>query len=387
MNETDSIPLYLQMAQRIEGQIESGELLPGARLPSYGQMRKQYGANPVTLERVYGVLEKRGLIRREAKRGVFIAEPKAAARLVLAVVTNPELRHNKYYVHIVSGIQKEAHRLGAEITLCHEGSPIDWKRADGIILTWASPKLRQSVPHNVPCVATMQRDFYRISSVTVDESAGITAAMEHLIALGHRRIGYMTLEKYETKMSTSPRRLQAYRQALLAAGILPDTRRERTLRESGYEPWQEFVDLGRQKMDLWLKDDWEELGCTAILAQNDETAIGIIEALTDAGIRVPEQVSVVGFDGIEAGNCIRPRLTTVSVPLEEIGAAAVATIIEQLRQNGGGGEAGKVRIKPTSIVLSPDFVVRGSTTWAPEAMWESQAARLATSTHGAKGIS
>ena len=357
-----TLPRYQEMARQIVERIERRELVPGDRLPSFVEMRQQYGTTQNTVERVYTKLEKEGYIRREAKRGVFVAEPRADVRPLLRVVTQSQFLHNEYYVRILKGIQAEAHSRGAEIILCQEESPFDWNRTDGVILMGSNEQAKLLGGHlgQLPCIATMMSPIMGISLATVDECAGIAASIEHLLALGHRRIGYLTLEKIPSQWSTGVHRLGAYEKALGAAGIEVDPRWERALRESGYEPIQDFVDLGRHKMELWLRDDWAELGCTALLAQNDETAIGAMQAMEDAGIRVPEQVSVMGFDGIGAGTCIRPRLTTITVPLEEIGAATVAAVMD----TGGG--------TPTSIILPPKLTVRDSTTAAPGAKVESQ---------------
>ena len=360
IKKTEHQPLYLQMALQIEARIAAGELQPGARLPSFGQMRKEYGANQVTLERVYMVLEKKGLIRREAKRGIFVAEPRAVASPLLKVITGTFGARHEYHVRMLQGIQAEAHRHNAELLLCNEDSRLDWDRVDGVITMSEAEQVIGGIPQGMPCVAVMMPGVIKLPTVLIDDGAGIVMAVEHLVALGHRRIGYLTVEKIQTERSSPPFRLEAYRRALSAAGITADPRWERPLRESAHEPIQSFIDLGRRKMELWLDDNWAELGCTALLMQNDDTAIGAMQALDDAGVLVPEHVSVVGFDGIGAGACVRPQLTTVSVPLEEIGAAAVATVMERIRRNG----AKQARGKASSIVLSPEFLIRDSTTRA-----------------------
>jgi len=185
-----------------------------------------------------------------------------------------------------------------------------------------------------------------MASVTVDDNAGIGDSVWHLLELGHRRIGYLTSGFNPSLDSVSRLRLAAYREALEQAGILVDARWMRRLDNFGQ--YMNFVDLGRMNMELWLKDNWRDLGCTALLAQNDETAIGVIQALEDAGIKVPGEVSVVGFDGIEMGLCVRPSLTTVEVPLPRVGATAAAMIMDPEQQAG-------------SVVLPVNFIPRAST--------------------------
>ena len=114
-----------------------------------------------------------------------------------------------------------------------------------------------------------------------------------------------------------------------------------------------LVDLGR--MNRWscgCKTIGAILGCTALLAQNDETAIGVMQALEDAGIKVPEQVSVVGFDDIEMALFVRPNLTTVHVPLCSRSEPPAAAMLIEPEQ------------RVDSVVLPVDLIVR-ATTMAP----------------------
>ena len=88
-------------------------------------------------------------------------------------------------------------------------------------------------------------------------------------------------------------------------------------------------------MKSLLKGNWEEMDCTAILAHNDESAIGVMKVLANAGIRVPEDVSVVGFDGTEVSDLCTPRLTTIKLPLVEMGERAVKVLLQQMREGTG----------------------------------------------------
>jgi len=83
-------------------------------------------------------------------------------------------------------------------------------------------------------------------------------------------------------------------------------------------------------MCAWLREGWLETGCTAILVQNDIAAIGVIQMLQKEGIRVPEQVSVIGFDGTELCDLISPRVSAVALPFEQIGAKAMEMLNQQI---------------------------------------------------------
>jgi LacI family transcriptional regulator len=91
-------------------------------------------------------------------------------------------------------------------------------------------------------------------------------------------------------------------------------------------------------MKKWLSDGWRETGCTAILAQNDVAAIGVMQILQEEGIRVPDDVSVMGFDGTEICDLVSPRLWSVMLPLAQIGAKAVEILNRQIAGEADAGE-------------------------------------------------
>ena len=147
------------------------------------------------------------------------------------------------------------------------------------------------------------------AGVSADDGNGARLATQHLLDLGHQRIAY--LHGYEDHPLMHSR-LAGYREALLAEGITPQRSWARRLR-GRYDTGARFSSEGRKNMKLWLRDGWREAGFTALLCHNDEVALGAIAALSEAGIRVPQDVSVVGFDGIfgdGSARCARARNPT-----------------------------------------------------------------------------
>lgn len=147
--------------------------------------------------------------------------------------------------------------------------------------------------------------------------AGAKAATEHLIALGHRRIGWVggPLES-----AASSDRLDGYHAALQKAGIPIDE----SLETNG----QFTVEFGRSGATALLAGADRP---TALVAANDEIAIGAIEAARSLGMRVPEELSVTGYDGIPQASWTSPRLTTVHQPLADMGRLAIRMIVETAR--------------------------------------------------------
>jgi LacI family transcriptional regulator len=182
----------------------------------------------------------------------------------------------------------------------------------------------------------------RVPSVSTAHTAGADQAIRHLLELGHRRIGAIT---GVPDWVATERRLQGYRAGLAGAGVLPDP-------------------------DLIVAGDWEIDGGsagaerllslpeppTAIFAFNDNMAVGALRVARARGIRVPEELSVVGFDDVELAAVASPTLTTVRQPLTELGRMAVDRLVRLL--------AGQ-RFETLHVELGTRLVVRESTAPVP----------------------
>jgi LacI family transcriptional regulator len=184
----------------------------------------------------------------------------------------------------------------------------------------------------------------RIPSVSAAHMSGADQAMKHLLDLGHRRVGQISGPR--GWVATEDRR-RGYRAALAAAGILPDPALEREA-----EP---EIDAGRAAAEQLL--DLSELP-TAIFAFNDNIAIGAIQAARARGLRVPEDLSVVGFDDVEHATIVTPALTTVRQPLAEMGRTGVSLLMRLLEGQ---------RFETLHVELATRLVVRDSTAPPPRA--------------------
>ena len=182
----------------------------------------------------------------------------------------------------------------------------------------------------------------RIASVSAANTAGADQAMKHLLGLGHRRISIITGPR--GWVATEERR-RGYHAALAAAGVLPDPALEV---ESNFE-----IDGGRQAASVLL--DLPEPP-TAIFAFNDNHAIGAIRAARARGLRVPEDLSIVGFDDVEHATVVTPALTTVRQPLAEMGRTAVSLLMRLLERHS---------LETLHVELATRLVVRESTAPPP----------------------
>jgi LacI family transcriptional regulator len=187
-----------------------------------------------------------------------------------------------------------------------------------------------------------------ISSVTVDNELGAQLAIEHLFSLGHRKIAFIRGPKRIT--DTAPRWkgvrnfAKAHELEIDAALVLdlPESSDPISSFEAGYKLTENLI---RQKRPF-----------TALMAFDDMTALGAIRALSKAGIKVPEQCSVIGFDDVAHSSLLTPALTTVRQPMAEMGKMAVNIVSE-----GISAVQEKNKIIAQHRKLMPELVVRDST--------------------------
>lgn len=186
----------------------------------------------------------------------------------------------------------------------------------------------------VPYVTLQGGAEYDARVLTVDQEAGARAATAHLVALGHRSIHHITgpLEWFESQA-----RAAGYARELEAAGVpVPPLREGDWSAVSGYRAARELL---------------SDTDATAVFASNDQMALGVYHAAREAGRRIPDDLSVVGFDDIPEAAHFWPPLTTVLQDFTELGRRSVERLIAEIE----GGEA------PGPVSLVPELIVRAST--------------------------
>lgn len=251
------------------------------------------------------------------------------------------------YTSYIQNIMIEAHRHGYQIMLglatSHRSNDLldDQQMhirqmmsfgVDGLLIhtrgsAGESSLIANAVRDAVP-VVTFSDPVEGISSVVLDRFAGAYMAVEHLIRLGHQRIGFV-------KANWSPETAwQGYFSAMQEHGLtLERVTLDDTTLEAGYQ-------IG---MELGGASDRP----TALICWGDLPAIGICRGLQEVGVRVPEEVAVVGFDGLDIGAYYPPPLTTVAQPVEDICQKVIQLLIDQLN---GENEVKQVMVRPHLIV-------------------------------------
>jgi LacI family transcriptional regulator len=287
--------------------------------------------------------------------------PNAAARAlanrrmdtlgVAAVIEGGEL--NQYFLEVINGVLEAAsrHHQNTTVFTLHNWGEDAARipkfcdgRIDGMLLL--APVFSREVADNLPDHTPFVSIHANVVSPTgmtnleSDEEAGACNLVRHLISRGHRRIMHITGNR---GLLGAERRIDGYRRALAEAGIPFD---RSLLLDAQYT-----TPAGIEALRAWLARSRGAQLPEAIFGANDAIAMGCIEVLAEAGIRVPDDVSVAGFDDTLGARTTVPQLTTVRQPLRAMGVKAVELLLEQIGQSGVRGAAKAPYVFPTELVI------------------------------------
>jgi len=274
---------------------------------------------------------------------------------------------NGYLLDVLGGILEAAAERGQNTTVF---SVSDWHRderrilgfcdgrVDGMILAGPqiSPAFAETLGQHVPFVAIHPAEIHGgVWRVDVDNEGGAYAVVRHLTGLGHRRIAHLAGPPGQ---AGAHERTAGYRRALAEAGIAYD---DRLVAEAF------FTSHGGRAATAGLLGAAPAAGAppfTAVFCANDASAVGCLEALAERGLRVPEDVSVAGFDDAFLARMTIPQLTTARQPFGELGRRAVGMLLAQIEDGVGpaptGGGAPEEAPAARTDILDVGLVVRAS---------------------------
>lgn len=316
----------------------------------------------VSVGTVSNVLNNTAIVREETKNRVLQAieernyEPSRIARSLASKKTKtlgfiiPDIA-NPFFPEMARGAEDYAVQRGYHIYLCNsDNNPkkemeyikdLTGRWVDGIVIVTsdsATEQVSELRKISIPLVAA-DREIENLETDTVIASnmKGAYEATRYLLELGHRNIAFICGPPI-TK--TAQKRHEGYKKALNERGLY----NLRLVRYGSYD-----MDTGIIMTKRLLKD---EPTLTAVFAGNDMIALGVIKAVEEEGLSVPEDISVVGFDDIYVSALIKPRLTTVRQPIYEIGREAASILINRIED----------KLPPDRIkkVLPCELVVRDS---------------------------
>jgi len=358
----EDIPRHYQIKRHIKSLIASGAIKAGDRIPPEERLAKEWNLNRLTVNKAINRLVEEGLLYRNRGQGTFVTPYKQKIMRTLAVV----LYHidNPFYSKIVKGIEETASENGYHLILCNSmgderkekeyvDSLIEEEKTDGFLFCPHDLDLNSSVfetlaNKNIPAVvfpqAGKKKNGHNISYVITDDRQGAYEAVKYLTGLGHRKIGFVTSGNRTNRAVMD--RWDGYSKAM---------------RENGTEVTENHI---IEAAGLDMEDGWNAAAekadmlknFTAVFCIGDLLAIGILKRLRISGVRIPENLSVVGFDNIDMAGYPDVQLTTVEQPTYLIGQKATEILIKAIE--GKLGEPAHLVLPTKQVKRTPTAKVR-----------------------------
>ncbi|MCP8899554.1 LacI family DNA-binding transcriptional regulator [Gilvimarinus xylanilyticus] len=300
-----------------------------------------------SLNKVHSAIEKVGY------RPNMLARSFRSAKSYAVVVLVPDIT-NPFFSEVIRSIEDRAQQKGYAVLLGDtRGLPerekeyirrVETRLADGVIqLRPDEPGKQSQIPKDVAFVNVCGCESTTGPRVRIDNRGAARSVVEYLISLGHKRIGVIS------GLSTNPHtvdRLAGYREALEAADLEFDPA---LIAEGDFTTWS-GLNSAKQFCTMSNRP-------TAVFCMNDEMAIGAMQTFKSAGLRVPEDISVTGFDDISYARYCDPSLTTVTQPAEEMGKLSMDMLLRLIEGQDLAQEEN---------VLPAEFVIRKSTNVPPK---------------------
>lgn len=306
-------------------------------------MNDRNDVNPETRDRIRAAAEKHGYVPNSSARRLKIGSTKTIAVLIQG-------EFGQLLVEVLLHLETAFAAAGFDTTISHVADPkhanagtveriVRDGKFSGVVFLGrygsadreASAQLsRRLAEINVPMVFCTTPDYSGStalhSSISVDDQAGARELTEHLIAQGHTQIAFLGAGAEPDHEHAWALRLSGYRTALTDAGLTDDPAR---VIVSAAEQQIYSMRNGFESVQRWLATDPPPV--TAIVAVSDAAAIGASRALTEAGLSVPRDVSLVGFDGLDIARYVVPTLTTIAQPIAEIAESTARVLLATIR--------------------------------------------------------
>lgn len=363
-----STPLYQQIASEIRRQIVEGTLSVGDRLPAHRDLARQYGVSLITINKALSGLVGDGILISRVGRGTSVAirpaglpighdwhrpRPMADSEPMLGFVLRD--LNSPFFSAVANAAEQHAHARGYGMLLLSNGNIAEREDAQlrrllevgvqGVVVVSMSrstyelsPSVRQLQARQFPFVMTSFTVGSQVPFVGCNYDRAGELVGQHFAASGRERWGYIT-DQFDSPSGMA--RSAGFRRVAAANGTPVD---DAFVFEYPYEgEWNDYQS-GRDLADYIARLPERP---DALYVYNDLGAVGLIEGLVAAGVRVPDDIAIVGFDGIPLGALSSVPLTTIRQPVEQIGQLAVDAVLAQI---GGTPWSFPNLIDPTLVV-------------------------------------
>jgi len=358
---TSGGPRYRQIYEELHAAIQDGSLRPGDRLPSEAELGKRYGVSRITVAKAVNDLQLQGLVTRQPGSGTHVLAPASSTGRVFGLLI-PDLGRTEIFEPICQGMMQsplaKPHSLlwghsmpgGAEQEqdaeqLCHQFvaqkvsgvffAPLELTPAKDAV----NKRIVAALEHARIGMVLLDRCYApyparsKYDLVGIDNRRAGFLIAQHLLAHGAKRIAFVAMP---LSASTVAARIAGYREALLAYGI-------------GLE--QDMVCFGDPDDADFIQKILTEYRPDAIVGANDFTAARVMKELEKLGIRVPEDIRIVGIDDVKYARLLPVPLTTQHQNCADIGAVAMMTMLQRVENPG---------LPTRDVLLQTHTVVRRS---------------------------
>jgi GntR family transcriptional regulator of arabinose operon len=347
-------PKYIKIKEDIKSKIASGHFKPGELCMSESQIKESYAVSDTTAKKAIGELVHDGYLFRVHGKGTFVSESPGNSSAKNILVLIPDIR-SYMYPPIVRGIEDILQKNNYMPVLCNSDSLAEKEKlylrmllnddvAGMIIVPKVFPIQSRDIleaARNKGFVIINRRiEEWHGDSVLSDDFNGALTAVRHLLKTGCRRILQLLLPQAHSDAAIA--RTKGYAKALEEYGVDNDP-----------ELSVEITGGAEKTFDAMKKILDKKIPFDAVFAQSDQMALLAMKALSEAGLKIPDDVSVIGYSDSDMARFATPALTTVRQPFYEIGRKAADLLIAQLKENK----------KPVEglALLPTEFIIREST--------------------------
>ncbi|WP_127490623.1 GntR family transcriptional regulator [Paenibacillus glycanilyticus] len=344
------LPKYQIVKDYVLAQIENQEISKDDRIPSESEFSKMLNVSSITVRKALSELVNEGVIYRVRGKGSFVAAGQTAvaekaSNLVAFVISGVEM-YDSSYMQIMKGIQSFLGKHDCKLIIEFVENDFEQERElilrliqsdiRGLLIYSSDPVAAKSYLNDIrkksiPFVMLDRSPAgYPVNVVTCNNHDGAYEAVEYLIRNGHKQIGFAA---YDFHLSPEVDRYNGYNNAMTNASLPINKKLLYLEKELDYDTLARQIHEGE---------------ITALFCTNDKRALEVLEQLTSRGIRIPDQISLMGFDDFESSKFAKVALSTVKQYFDVLGYESAKLLLEISEGNSYGNK--KVML-PTSLII------------------------------------